>query len=230
MFRASVEVLGSYDYDTQIGGETSAPQLKVLSIKVISSTQPSTLQRQGVVKSGAVTVSLTPRGSELSVRLCVTSSPARSPRVSNAPARHSRTGSRDRLRPKSAFRRRSAHGRREWTARRTRTGCDAGSLSQDVVTAISDLAQLLDGFIQVAALGGVPHGGAVEGAVEELSLVDMLQRIEQVFEVAASSSPGLPRSRSGCISPDKRRSACRAGTSGPRRCGTCAKRADEAGT
>ena len=36
VFRASVEVLGSYDYDTQIGGETSAPQLQVLSIKVIS--------------------------------------------------------------------------------------------------------------------------------------------------------------------------------------------------
>jgi hypothetical protein len=39
-----------------------------------------------------------------------------------------------------------------------------------------------------------------------------------------------PDSRSGCISRDKRRSACRAGTSGPRRCSTCAKRAGEAGT
>jgi hypothetical protein len=36
VFRASVEVIGSYDYDTQIGGETSAPHLQVLSIKVIS--------------------------------------------------------------------------------------------------------------------------------------------------------------------------------------------------
>jgi hypothetical protein len=36
VFRASVEVSGSYDYDTQIGGETSAPHLEVLSIKVIS--------------------------------------------------------------------------------------------------------------------------------------------------------------------------------------------------
>ena len=35
VFRASVEVIGSYDYDTQIGGETSVPHLKVLSIKVI---------------------------------------------------------------------------------------------------------------------------------------------------------------------------------------------------
>ena len=35
VFRASVEVIGSSDYDTQIGGETSAPHLKVLSIKVI---------------------------------------------------------------------------------------------------------------------------------------------------------------------------------------------------
>ena len=36
VFRASVEVIGSYDYDTQVGGETSAPHLQVLSIKVIS--------------------------------------------------------------------------------------------------------------------------------------------------------------------------------------------------
>jgi hypothetical protein len=49
-----------------------------------------------------------------------------------------------------------------------RPGSDACSLGKYVVTAIGDLAQLLDGFIQVAAFGGVPHGGAVEGAVEQL--------------------------------------------------------------
>jgi hypothetical protein len=36
VFKASAEVLGSYDYDTQIGGNTTAPHLEVLSIKVIS--------------------------------------------------------------------------------------------------------------------------------------------------------------------------------------------------
>jgi hypothetical protein len=46
-------------------------------------------------------------------------------------------------------------------------GSDAGSLGKDVVTAIGDLAQLLNGFIQVAALRGSPHGGAVESAVEQ---------------------------------------------------------------
>ena len=42
--------------------------------------------------------------------------------------------------------------------------------------------------------------------------------------------PSPPCSRSGYISPDKRDSACRAGTSRPHRCGSCAKRAGEAGT
>jgi hypothetical protein len=36
------------------------------------------------------------------------------------------------------------------------------------VTAVGDLAQLFDCFIEVAALGGVPHRDAVKGAVEEL--------------------------------------------------------------
>ena len=47
---------------------------------------------------------------------------------------------------------------------------DACGLGQDVVAAIGDLAQLLDGFIEAAAFGGLPHGGAVEGAVEQLIL------------------------------------------------------------
>jgi hypothetical protein len=47
-------------------------------------------------------------------------------------------------------------------------GGDTCSLSQDIVAAIGDLAQLLDGLIQVAAFGGVPHRGAVQSAVEEL--------------------------------------------------------------
>jgi hypothetical protein len=49
-----------------------------------------------------------------------------------------------------------------------RPGGDPGSLGKDVVAVIGNLAQLLDGLIQVAALGGVPHCGAVKGAVEEL--------------------------------------------------------------
>jgi hypothetical protein len=38
--------------------------------------------------------------------------------------------------------------------------------AKDVVTAIGDLAQLLDGFIKAAAFGGVPHGRAVELGAE----------------------------------------------------------------
>jgi hypothetical protein len=34
--------------------------------------------------------------------------------------------------------------------------------------AVGDLAQLFDRFVEVAALGGVPHRGAVKGAVEKL--------------------------------------------------------------
>ena len=51
-----------------------------------------------------------------------------------------------------------------------RPGSDACSLSQDVVAAIGDLAQLLDGFVEVAAFDGVPHGGSVKCAVEKLIL------------------------------------------------------------
>ena len=47
---------------------------------------------------------------------------------------------------------------------------DARSLGEDVVAAIGDLAQLLDGFVEVAALGGVPHRGPVECRVEQLGL------------------------------------------------------------
>jgi hypothetical protein len=36
VFRATVTVLGSMDYDTQIGGNTTVPLLEVSSIKVIS--------------------------------------------------------------------------------------------------------------------------------------------------------------------------------------------------
>jgi hypothetical protein len=35
IFRANVTVLGSYNYDTQIGGETTVPLLQVASIKVL---------------------------------------------------------------------------------------------------------------------------------------------------------------------------------------------------
>ena len=50
------------------------------------------------------------------------------------------------------------------------TSSDASGLGQDVVAAIGDLAQLLDGFIKAAAFGGAPHRGAMEGAVEQLIL------------------------------------------------------------
>jgi hypothetical protein len=45
---------------------------------------------------------------------------------------------------------------------------NARGFGQDVVAAVGDLAQLLDRFVEVAALGGVPHGGAVQSAVEQL--------------------------------------------------------------
>jgi hypothetical protein len=48
------------------------------------------------------------------------------------------------------------------------TCIDACGLGKDVVAAIGNLSQLLDGLIQVAALDGVPHGGAVESALEQL--------------------------------------------------------------
>jgi hypothetical protein len=51
-----------------------------------------------------------------------------------------------------------------------RTRRDAGRLSEHLIMAIGDLTQLGDGFIEAAPPGGVPHGGAVEGAVEQLIL------------------------------------------------------------
>jgi hypothetical protein len=61
-------------------------------------------------------------------------------------------------------------------------GGDASGLGKYVVTAIGDLAQLLDRFVKIAALGGVPHRGAVKGAVEKLIRVDMPRAIEWVFD------------------------------------------------
>jgi hypothetical protein len=51
-----------------------------------------------------------------------------------------------------------------------RPGLDARGLGKDVVAAIGDLSKLFDGFVKAAAFGGVPHGGAVEIAVEQLIL------------------------------------------------------------
>jgi hypothetical protein len=48
-----------------------------------------------------------------------------------------------------------------------RPGSDACSLRKDVVTAIGNLAQLLNGFIEVAALRGVTHRRAVKSDVEK---------------------------------------------------------------
>ena len=42
--------------------------------------------------------------------------------------------------------------------------------------------------LKVAASGGVPHGGAVHSAVEQWSLVDILQRIEYKFDYASPST------------------------------------------
>jgi hypothetical protein len=64
-------------------------------------------------------------------------------------------------------------------------GSDARGLGQDVVAAIGDLAQLLDGFIEATAFGGVPHRDAVEGAVEQLiGAAYTPQRIEYNFYLA----------------------------------------------
>ena len=35
VFRAQAEVVGSYDYDTQEGGNTTVPELRIVSIKKI---------------------------------------------------------------------------------------------------------------------------------------------------------------------------------------------------
>jgi hypothetical protein len=45
-----------------------------------------------------------------------------------------------------------------------------GRLSKHVIIAIGDLAKLHDGLGQITPLGGVPHRGAVKGAVEQLIL------------------------------------------------------------
>jgi hypothetical protein len=60
---------------------------------------------------------------------------------------------------------------------------NAGGFGQDVVAAIRDLAQLLNGFVKAAALDGVPHGGAVQSAVEQLVLGGHAQRIERKFDL-----------------------------------------------
>jgi len=49
-----------------------------------------------------------------------------------------------------------------------RTSRQSGSFSEDVVRAVGNLAQLFDRFRKVAFLGGIPHRGAVEVAVEQL--------------------------------------------------------------
>jgi hypothetical protein len=51
-----------------------------------------------------------------------------------------------------------------------RPGSDARGLGKDVVATIGDLTQLLHGLIQVAPVRGLPHGGAVQRAVEQLVL------------------------------------------------------------
>lgn len=39
LFQANVQVLGSLSYDTQLGGETTVPNLSVISLKIIGSVK-----------------------------------------------------------------------------------------------------------------------------------------------------------------------------------------------
>ncbi len=83
---------------------------------------------------------------------------------------------------------------------------EPGRLRQDVVAAIGDLAQLLNAFVQVAAFGGISHGGTVQSTVEQLVLVLILQRIECRFDYTRPSNhragrssrraPGIPEALS----------------------------------
>jgi hypothetical protein len=59
------------------------------------------------------------------------------------------------------------------------TGCDARCLGEDVVSAVGDVAEFLDGFVEVATFGGVSHGCAVQSAIKKRSLLVIPQRIEQ---------------------------------------------------
>ena len=49
-------------------------------------------------------------------------------------------------------------------------GRKAPNFGEDVIAAIGDLAQFLDGLVEVAAFGGVPHGGAMERNIEQVIL------------------------------------------------------------
>jgi hypothetical protein len=69
---------------------------------------------------------------------------ARPPSGSTAPAPQSPAEHRDRPPPRSAFRRRSTHGRYGWLGSGPRPGGDPSRLSQDVVSPSADLALLLD--------------------------------------------------------------------------------------
>jgi hypothetical protein len=71
-----------------------------------------------------------------------------------------------------------------------RPGSDAGGLGKDVVTAIGDLAQFLDGFVQVA------RSAAYRIAVpwrrcKATSLVDMPQLIERSFDLRCLLGSGV---------------------------------------
>src|SRR5512133_3182278 len=84
---------------------------------------------------------------------CVIAFHARNQVASSAPARHSPAASHGRRQRARASKRRSARTRREWLGWHTcRAGGDVSRLGKYVVTAIGNLAQLLDGFVQVAAV------------------------------------------------------------------------------
>jgi hypothetical protein len=78
---------------------------------------------------------------------------------------------------------------------------NARCFGQDVVAAVGDLAQLLDRFVEVAALGGVPHGGAVQSAVEQLVLGGHAQAYRKKirFTIVLAVTRGLPASRAASL-------------------------------
>jgi hypothetical protein len=59
---------------------------------------------------------------------------------------------------------------------------DPRSLGQDVVASVGELAQLFDGFVEVSALGGVPHRGAVQCAVEKLVRSGHWRKLSNVYK------------------------------------------------
>ena len=80
-----------------------------------------------------------------------------------------------------------------------RPGSDASGLGKDVVAAIGDLAQLLNGFVEVAALGGVPHGGSVESGAEQLILGGHAQAYRMQIRLRQTIRTGCAPSQEAAV-------------------------------